>query len=80
MPEVDSRQATAIHSHWPPGHAGMPTAGIASNPSGESVHTTMVVYDSLGTPLTVDVTAVLESKSNAGNTWRFYAGSGDDTI
>jgi flagellar hook protein FlgE len=58
---------------------GTNAAGIASNPAGESVHTTMVVYDSLGTPLTVDVTAVLESKSNAGNTWRFYAGSGDDT-
>jgi flagellar hook protein FlgE len=58
---------------------GTNAAGVASNPSGESVHTTMVVYDSLGTPLTVDVTAVLESKSNAGNTWRFYAGSGDDT-
>jgi flagellar hook protein FlgE len=39
----------------------------------------MVVYDSLGTPLTVDVTAVLESKSDAGNTWRFFANSGDDT-
>jgi flagellar hook protein FlgE len=27
----------------------------------------------------VDVTAVLESKSNDGNTWRFFANSGDDT-
>jgi flagellar hook protein FlgE len=58
---------------------GTNAAGIASNPAGESVHTTMVVYDSLGTPLTVDVTAVLESKSDAGNTWRFFASSGDDT-
>ena len=58
---------------------GTNAAGIASNPAGESVHTSMVVYDSLGTPLSVDVTAVLESKSDAGNTWRFYAASGDDT-
>jgi flagellar hook protein FlgE len=58
---------------------GTNAAGVASNPAGEGVHTTFVVYDSLGTPLNVDVTAVLESKSNAGNTWRFYACSGDDT-
>src|SRR5439155_7050427 len=58
---------------------GTNAAGVASNPVGEGVHTTFVVYDSLGTPLTVDVTAVLEAKSNAGNTWRFYASSGDDT-
>ena len=58
---------------------GTNAAGIASNPSGESVHTTLVVYDSLGTPVSVDVTAVLESKANTGNTWRYYATSGDDT-
>ena len=58
---------------------GANAAGVLSNPAGEGVHTTFVAYDSLGTPLNVDVTAVLESKSNAGNTWRFYAASGDDT-
>jgi len=58
---------------------GANAAGQASNPVGEGVHTTFVAYDSLGTPVNVDVTAVLESKSNAGNTWRFYAASGDDT-
>ena len=51
----------------------------ASNPSGESVSTSFVAYDSLGVPLTVNVTAVLESKANTGNTWRFYATSGQDT-
>lgn len=35
------------------------------------------MHDSLGTPVTVDVTAVLESQSTAGNTWRFYVDSGD---
>jgi flagellar hook protein FlgE len=58
---------------------GTNAAGTASNPVGEGIHTTFVAYDSLGTPVNVDVTAVLESKSNAGNTWRFYAASGDDT-
>ena len=28
-------------------------------------------YDSLGTPVNVDVTAVLETKADTGNTWRF---------
>jgi flagellar hook protein FlgE len=58
---------------------GTNAAGFASNPAGESVHTSFVGYDSLGTPVTVDVTATLESKTSAGNTWRFYVQSGDDT-
>ena len=43
------------------------------------MHTSFVAYDSLGTPVSVDVTAVLESKASTGTTWRFYVGSGDDT-
>lgn len=58
---------------------GANAAGIASAPAGESVHTSFVGFDSLGTPVTVDVTAVLESKTDDGNVWRFYANSGDDT-
>src|SRR6185312_7838546 len=54
---------------------GTDAAGFTSNPNGESVHTSFQVFDSLGNPLSVDVTAVLESKSNTGNTWRFYADS-----
>jgi hypothetical protein len=52
---------------------------VASNPSGESIRTSFAAYDSLGTPLTVDVTAVLESRGDEGNTWRFFATSGDDS-
>jgi len=48
--------------------------------SGESVKTAFTVYDSLGTPLRVDISMVLESKSNAGTTWRYYAESPDDTL
>ncbi len=50
-----------------------------SAPSGESVHTSFIVYDSLGTALNVDLTATLESKSDNGNVWRFFASSNDDT-
>ncbi len=58
---------------------GQNAAGITSNPAGESTNTTLVVYDSLGTPVTIDLTMVLESKANTGNVWRFFATSGDDT-
>ncbi len=46
---------------------------------GESVRTTFVVFDSLGTPLTMDLSVVLENKTNAGTDWRFYAQSEDDS-
>src|SRR5581483_6750892 len=52
-------------------------AGNKSNPTGESIHTSFQAYDSLGTPVNVDVTAVLADKSNTGTTWQFYATSGD---
>lgn len=58
---------------------GQNAAGIQSDPSGESVYTSFVIYDSLGTPVTVNLTAVLEAKADTGNTWRFYATSADDT-
>jgi flagellar hook protein FlgE len=47
--------------------------------TGESVYTSFTVYDSLGTPLTMDVTFVKESATVAGTSWRFYATSADDT-
>ncbi len=46
---------------------------------GESVRTTFVAFDSLGTPLTIDLNVVLEDKTNTGTKWRFYAQSDDDT-
>lgn len=47
---------------------------------GESVRTTFVAYDSLGTVLNMDLNMVLENKSASGTTWRFYAQSGDNSI
>ncbi len=46
---------------------------------GESVRTSFVAYDSLGSEMLVDLNMVLESKSNAGSTWRFYVQSEDDS-
>lgn len=45
---------------------------------GESVRNTFVVFDSLGNPLSVNLTVVLEAKTNAGTTWRYFADSPDD--
>ena len=50
-----------------------------SSPTGESLHTTTTVFDSLGTPLNVDVTLTLEAKATGGTTWRYYATSADST-
>jgi flagellar hook protein FlgE len=58
---------------------GSDSAGDTSGATGESVHTSMVGYDSLGTPVSVDVTAVLQGKSATGTTWQFYASSPDST-
>jgi flagellar hook protein FlgE len=57
---------------------GTNAAGIDSDPVGESVHTSFVGFDSLGTPINIGVTAVLQSTSTAGNTWRFYTESPDN--
>lgn len=46
---------------------------------GESVRTSFVGYDSLGNPLVLELTVVLEEKTDAGTSWRFYAQSADDT-
>jgi flagellar hook protein FlgE len=59
--------------------AATDSAGISSDPSGESVHTTFSVYDSLGSPVNVSVNAVLESQSTSGTTWRYYVDSPNST-
>jgi len=55
------------------------TKSITTVANGESVRTTFVAFDSLGTPLTLDLSIVLESKTNSGTGWRFYAQSEDDS-
>jgi flagellar hook protein FlgE len=51
---------------------------FTNDPVGESTSTQVTAYDSLGTPITVNLTAVLESKSSNGDVWRFYASSPDN--
>ena len=46
---------------------------------GESVRTSFAVFDSLGSPVTVDLTMALESRSNSGTSWRYFVESRDDT-
>ena len=58
---------------------GTDAAGHADNPAGESVHTSLIAYDSLGVPLTVDVTMNLESTDDGGTTWRYIAESPGDS-
>ena len=51
------------------------TATDLQNADGESVRTTMVVYDSLGTSLDVDLSMVLVNRDSDGTTWRYYVES-----
>ena len=51
----------------------------SQNANGESVKTQFVAYDSLGAPVNVDLTFVLEGKDNTGTQWRFFAESEDDS-
>ncbi len=46
---------------------------------GESVRTSFNAFDSLGTPVEIDLAMVIESKSNTGTTWRYFAESADDS-
>ena len=46
---------------------------------GESIRTSFVVYDSLGTPLTIDLSFVLQATNpSGGTTWEFVAESNDN--
>jgi flagellar hook protein FlgE len=45
---------------------------------GDSWHSQIQAYDSLGTPVTLDVTQVLVGKSNNGTSWQYYVTSPDN--
>jgi flagellar hook protein FlgE len=47
-------------------------------PVGESTSTTMTVYDSLGSPVNLDITTSLASKTSAGTTWNYQVNSPDN--
>lgn len=52
--------------------------GPDASANGQSVYTQFTAYDSLGTPIKVDLTMALESQSTNNSTWRFYAESPDN--
>jgi len=51
----------------------------AENADGESVRTTLSVFDSLGGTVLVDVVLTLEGTPDSGPQWRYYIESDDDT-
>ncbi|UCC28938.1 MAG: flagellar hook-basal body complex protein [Phycisphaerales bacterium] len=64
------------------------TTGVVTSPfsfvtaepaAGGGVTTSFNVFDSLGNPVDVRLRMALESKSQTGTTWRFYAESVDDS-
>ena len=57
---------------------GTNSLGQSDNPVGESIHTGFTAYDSLGTPLQMDVTITKEAQDSNGTTWRFYVDSSDN--
>lgn len=69
---------------YPPGYAGSAinqpfVMSQTQAADGESVRTSFVVYDSLGSPLTVDLTFVLqETIDGQGSVWEFIAESNDN--
>ncbi|MEO1128898.1 MAG: flagellar hook-basal body complex protein [Planctomycetota bacterium] len=63
------------------GGAGTNPFGPAkvASANGESVRTTYVIYDSLGTPINVDLTMALSRTDDGGTYWRTFLHSADDT-
>jgi flagellar hook protein FlgE len=65
----------------PAGDIVTPNAGFGTiqQPKGQSTVADFVVYDSLGIPLNVRVTAVLESVSDSATTYRWFADSSQNS-
>jgi flagellar hook protein FlgE len=48
--------------------------------TGDGATTSMIVYDSLGNQVEMRIRVVMESQSDNGTVWRFYAESNDDNV
>jgi len=55
------------------------TPTVQAQADGESVRTTFLTYDSLGTAVPIDVSIALDSRSSNGTRWRYFVESGDDS-
>jgi flagellar hook protein FlgE len=51
------------------------TTNQTAQADGESLRTAFIAYDSLGTPLEVQLAMVLDSRSNTGTSWRYFVES-----
>jgi flagellar hook protein FlgE len=56
-----------------------PMTWTTTEGNGSSKFTSFLIYDSLGNPVHVDLTFVMEEKATTGTTWRFFAESADDS-
>jgi flagellar hook protein FlgE len=65
----------------PTGEIHTPNLGFGTiqEPKGQSAVTDFIVYDTLGIPLSIRVTAVLESVSDSATTYRWYADAADNS-
>ncbi len=54
-------------------------ADKTASADGESVRTAFLAYDSLGTPVTVDLSLSLATRTTTGTTWRYFVESADST-
>lgn len=52
---------------------------LVESATGESIRTNFIAYDSLGNPLSIDMTVVQEDQNSTGTLWRFYIHTNDDT-
>jgi len=52
---------------------------LVQEANGESIRTNFIAYDSLGNPMSIDLTVVQEDQNSTGTEWRFYIHSDDDT-
>ncbi len=78
---IDSADMVVTYTGTPTGSPiNQPFVMTKTSPAdGESVRTSFVAYDSLGSPLTIDLTFVLQSTTpGEGSTWEFIAESSDN--
>ena len=80
--DIDSADIVVTGNTGAAGGLGQPfIMSQTQEPIGESVRTSFVVYDSLGTPVTVDLSFVLQDTNSSGGTvWEFVAETNDNAI
>ena len=80
--DIDTADIVVTGNTGGAGGIGQPfIVSQTQDPVGESVRTSFVVYDSLGTPVTVDLSFVLQdTNASGGTTWQFIAESNGNAI